>query len=81
MGQGLKEAVYTYSQFTDLVFRPLPKTSKTLPFSSLIGTYKGGGFSPFIDDHIGGFRDFNSQFTFLHEEYFLQIVFEPVYLS
>src|SRR5436190_842761 len=48
---------------------------------SLIGTHTEGGFSPFMDNHIGGFRDFEAQMTFLHEKYFPRVVFSPVYLS
>src|SRR5437868_11497722 len=48
---------------------------------SLIGTHWGGGFSPFMDDHIGGFNDFDSQFQFLHTKYFPRVVFGPISLS
>ncbi|KAI9771529.1 MAG: hypothetical protein M1840_002149 [Geoglossum simile] len=81
MGQGLKGAVYTYFQFTDLMFGSLPKTTTIPSFPSLIGTHKDSSFSPFMDDHIGGFQDFDSQFTFLHEKYFPRVAFGPVYLS
>src|SRR5438046_8034538 len=81
MGQGLMGSVHTYAQFMDLIFGPLPK-SQTMPrMDSIIGTHENSGFSPFIDDHIGGFTDFDSQFKFLHEKYFPQIAFGPVYIS
>ena len=70
MGQDLKGSAYTYAQFTDLIFELLPK-SQTMPrMDSIIGTHENGRFSPFMDDHIGGFIDFDSQFKFLHEKYF-----------
>ena len=81
MKQGLKGGAHTYAQFTDLVFGPLPKGETTSCMDSIIRTHESNGFSPFIDDHIGGFTDFNSQFRFLHEMYFPWIAFGPVYLS
>src|SRR5437762_9342352 len=81
MGQGLKGGAHTYAQFTDLVFGPLPKSETTPRTDSIIGTHGNGGFSPFMDDHIGGFTDFDSEFKFLHEMYFPRIAFGPVYLS
>ena len=80
MGQGLKGGTHTYTQFMDLVFGPLPK-SKTMPRTdSIIGTHENSRFSPFMDDHIGSFMDFDSQFKFLHEKYFPQIAFGLVYV-
>ena len=81
MGQGLIGAPHTYAQFTDLVFGPLPKSSTQPRMDSLIGTHQEGGFSPFMDDHIGGFNDFDSQFQFLHTKYFPRVVFGPISLS
>ena len=71
MGQGLKGSTHTYAQFMDLVFGPLPKSEITPRMNSIIGTHENGGFSPFMDDYIGDFMDFNTQFRFLHEKYFL----------
>jgi hypothetical protein len=34
-----------------------------------------------MDDHIGGFKDYNAQFEFLHNKYFPRIAFGPIYLS
>ena len=48
---------------------------------SIIGTHRTSSFSPFMDDHLGGFPDFEAQFKFLHEEYFPGIAFGLVYLS
>ena len=81
MGQGLKGAPHTYSQFTDLVFGPLPRMETIEKMPSVIGTHADCGFSPFMDDHIGGFTDYDAQFRFLHEMYFPRITFGPVYLS
>ena len=49
--------------------------------NSIIGIYKNGRFSPFIDDYISGYIDFDSQFKFLYEKYFPQIAFRLVYIS
>jgi hypothetical protein len=81
MGQGLKGSAHTYSQFTDLIFGPLPKTDKVAAMLSLIGNHLEGGFTLFMDNHLGGFMDFDTQFRFLHEKYFPRIAFGPVYLS
>jgi hypothetical protein len=81
MGQGLRGAPHTYTQFTDLVFGPLPKSETQAKMDSIIGTYAEGGFSPFMDDHLGGFKDFDSQFKFLHEKYFPRVRFGPIALS
>ena len=60
IGQGLKESVHTYAQFTDILFGSLPK-SKTIPrMNSIIGTHENSGFSLFIDNYIGSYIDFNS---------------------
>ncbi len=34
-----------------------------------------------MDDHSAAARDFESMFTFLHEEYFPRVAFGPIYLS
>ena len=81
MRQGFKGSAHTYAQFTDLIFGPLPK-SETMPRTDLIiETHESNGFSPFMDDHIGGFTDFDTQFRFLHKKYFPQIAFGLVYVS
>jgi hypothetical protein len=48
---------------------------------SLIGNHLEGSFTLFMNDHLGGFVDFDVQFRFLHEKYFPRIAFGPVYLS
>jgi hypothetical protein len=48
IGQGLKGAPYTYSQFTDLVFGPLPKTDSTPAMPTLIRDHGKVGFAPFM---------------------------------
>lgn len=82
MGQGLKGAPFTYAQFTDLVFGPLPANSDgVLRSKSLIGDHNNHAFSVFMDDHGASAEDFDSLFTFLHTQYFPRCVFGPVYLS
>jgi len=83
MGQGLKGAAATYTQFGDLVFGPLPKTEEVPAMPSLIGEQSNGqeAFSLFMDDHCGSATSFDSMFTFLHEKYFPRVAFGPVYLS
>jgi hypothetical protein len=34
-----------------------------------------------MDNHISGFKDFDSQFIFLYEKYFPQIAFGPISFS
>ena len=70
MGQGLKGAPYTYSQFTDLIFGPLPPGKGSLRFPSIIGDIRQVAFSPFMDDHAAAATDYNSMFEFLHNMYF-----------
>ncbi|TAQ83554.1 hypothetical protein B7494_g8120 [Chlorociboria aeruginascens] len=81
MGQGLKGAPHTYSQFTDLVFGPLPKTDKCEAFPTLIKDHGHVGFAPFIDDHIGAADSFDALLDFLYEKYFPRVAFGPLSLS
>jgi hypothetical protein len=81
MGQGLKGAPYTYSQFTDLVFGLLPRTDTVVSFPTLIGDHGDIGFVPFMDDHIGAAISFDTMYTFLHKKYFLWVAFGPLALS
>lgn len=50
MGQGLKGAAYTYSQFSKLVFGPLPGTSngKIVRKPTIIGKNKDAAFSIYM---------------------------------
>src|SRR5205809_5113195 len=57
MGQGLKGSAHTYAQFTDLVFGPLSKSKTTPRMNSIIRTHGNGRFSPFMNNHIGGYMD------------------------
>ncbi|KAI9871042.1 MAG: hypothetical protein M1823_008561, partial [Watsoniomyces obsoletus] len=71
MGQGLKGAPHTYSQFTDLVYGPLPSTKgsgQTWP--TVIGDHGGWAFKPFMDDHLGASTDFETMYSFLRDVYF-----------
>lgn len=81
MGQGLKGACATYSQFGDLVFGPLPKTKEREAMPSIIGDHEEAGFCLFVDDHMGAATSFQSLFDFLHISYFPRVAFGPVYLS
>jgi hypothetical protein len=58
MGQGLKGAIYTYAQLSNLVFSPLLKTNKELLFLTLIKDYNKAAFIPFIDNYMGAIIDF-----------------------
>ena len=80
MGQGLKGAPHTYSQFTDLTFGPLPKSESCPAFVTLIGDHGDVGFALFIDDHIRAVVSFEAMYTFLHEKYFLRVAFRPLSL-
>ncbi|KAI9878296.1 MAG: hypothetical protein M1823_006977 [Watsoniomyces obsoletus] len=82
MGQGLKGAPHTYSQFTDLVYGPLPSTKgsgQTWP--TVIGDHGGWAFKPFMDDHLGASTDFETLYSFLRDVYFPRSAFGPVYLA
>ena len=81
MGQGLIGAPHTYSQFSDMVFGHLPKTTTVPAQSSLIGDHGDWGFSLFMDDHIGAAISFEAMFDFLHHYYFPRAIFGPVYLA
>ena len=71
MRQGLKRGPYTYTQFIDLVFGPFSKSDAIPQMDIIIGTHVNSRFSPFMDNYIRGFSDFDAQFKFLHEKYFL----------
>lgn len=68
MGQGLKGAAHTYSQFSDLVFCPLPATcNKSIPRQdTIIGTKENSAFSIYMDNHVGAAKSFDAIFEFLH---------------
>lgn len=70
MGQGLIDALHTYSQLSEIVFGHFPKTATVPAQSSLIGDHGDWGFSLFIDDHIGAAISFEAMFNFLHKYYF-----------
>ena len=81
MGQDLIGAPHTYSQFSDMVFGHLPKTSGASAKSTLIGDHGDWGFSLFVYDHIGAAISFEAMFNFLHYYYFPRANFGPVYLA
>ena len=82
MGQGLMGAPHTYSQFTDLVFGPIPKgEGSDQEYPTMIGDLGDQAFSPFMDDHAGSAIDFDAMYDLLSSKYFPRIAFGPVYLS
>lgn len=81
MGMGLCGLMFTYSQFADLVFGPIPAGEDSGALPSIIGDHGTVGFCPFVDDHNAGTDTFEDMFTFLHERYFPHLVFSPVYLT
>lgn len=67
MGQGLKGAAHTYSQFSDLVFGPLPANQTRVGrMPTILGTKEDTAFSVYIDDHAASARTFDAMFEFLH---------------
>lgn len=81
MGQGLTGAESTYSQFSDIVFGPLPQTDKVPRMPKIIDTGDKASFGLYMDDHLSSARTFADMFKFLHETYFPRVVFGPVYLT
>ena len=83
MEQGLKGAAHTYSQFSDLVFGPLPGTSngKVKRESKFIGRNKDAVFSIYMDDQVASACGFDAMYEFLATKYFLRVAFGPLYLS
>lgn len=81
LGQGLKGAAHTYSQFTDTVFGPLPKVQDIPRMPTLIGVRQEDSFGVYMDDHIGAAKTFDAMYAFLRDSYFPRVAFGPVYLS
>ena len=89
MRQGLKGSLYTYSQFTNLIFGYIPigdiiynsRSYRVGPFPTIIRDHSNWLFSLFIDNYIGGIMDYKNIFTILYKVYFPQIIFSPIYLS
>ena len=81
MGQGLTEAASMYSQFSDIVFGPLPQINKVARIPTIIGTGDKVLFGLYIDNHSSSAKTFADMFKFLHEIYFLRVVFGSVYLT
>lgn len=76
MGQGLKAAPFTYSQFGDLVFGPLPKNAAGTPrMPTVLGRSENHAFQIFMDDHAGSVRDFEAIFDFLMNQIFSESKF------
>ena len=82
MGQGLKGAPFTYSQFGDLVFGPLPVNTEGIPrMPTLLGVSEDHAFQIFMDDHAGSAKSFEALYNFLANQYFPRVAFGPIYLS
>lgn len=73
-------ALYTYFQFSDMVFGHFPKTDMISAQLSLIKNHNNWEFSLFMDDYIGAATFFEAMFDFLHNYYFLRASFGSVYL-
>lgn len=80
MGQGLTRAAHTYSQFSNIIFGPLPKTDKVPRMPTIIGTGDKTLFGLYMNDYLSLTRTFGDMFKFLHKIYFSYVVFGPVYL-
>lgn len=71
MCQGLIGALHKYSQFSDMVFSHLLKTTTVSAQSSLIGDHGDWGFSfLWMIITIGAAIYFEAMFNFLHKYYF-----------
>lgn len=81
MGEGLKNTTHIYSQFTDIFFRPQPKTQNICQDFTLINMHIEDLFRVYINDHIRATPIFEAIYIFLHNSYFSRVVFGPVYSS
>jgi hypothetical protein len=81
MGMGLKGAMHTYAQFTDLVYGLLPAGDGNPWYESIIGDHGNASFCPFVDDHLGSATDFNAMLGFLHTQYFPRVALGPIYFK
>ena len=81
MGQGMKRAPFTYPQFGDLVFGPLPKNAAGTPrMPTLLGRSENHAFQIFMHDYAGSARDSEAMFDFLIDQYFPKVIFGIIYL-
>ncbi|SLM39126.1 hypothetical protein LPUS_09585 [Lasallia pustulata] len=83
MGQGLKGAPHTYSQFTDLVFGPIPRNdvSGEPRMDTIIDDHGNTAMALFMDDYAASATDFDSLYNFLADFFFPRAVFGPIYLN
>ncbi|SLM34951.1 Ribonuclease H-like domain [Lasallia pustulata] len=83
MGQGLKGAPHTYSQFTDLVFGPIPQNdvSGEPRMDTIIGDHGNTAMALFMDDYAASATDFDSLYNFLADFFFPRAAFGPIYLN
>ena len=83
MGQGLKGAPHTYSQFTDLVFGPIPQNdvSGEPRMDTIIDDHGNTAMALFMDDYAASATDFDSLYNFLADFFFPRAAFGPIYLN
>lgn len=72
---------HIYSQFSDIVFKPLSKTNKVPRISIIIDIGDKTLFGLYINNHLSLAEIIADIFKFLHEIYFLHIAFGLVYLT
>ena len=82
MKQRFINGSFIYSQFTNLIFDPLPPNNeKIIRISTLIEDHKNHTFNIFMNNHNNLAIIYNTFFNFLHEDYFFKYIFESMYLS
>ena len=81
MGQGLKGACATYSQFGDLTFEPLSKIEDVEVMFTIIDDQGKTTFCLFMNNHMNVVEFFDDMFRFLSTLYFPRVAFESIYLQ
>lgn len=83
MEQGLKGAAHIYSQFSNLIFEPLPGSSdkKIKRKPTIIGRSKDVIFLIYMNDYVASAWEFDVMYKFLATNYFPQVLFGPMYLA
>ena len=81
IGQGLKGACATYSQFGDLTFELLSKIEDVEVIFTIIDDQGKATFCLFMNDHMNIAESFDDMFRFLSTLYFPRVAFESVYLQ
>ncbi len=82
MGQRLKKAAHTYSQFSNLIFDSLSTNEEEVGRTLiLMSTRQSTAFFVYMNDHAVFAKTFDDMYEFLHKKYFPRVIFELVYLS